>query len=85
MCWGATARDAEYDGDIGVNSVNITAVQRAANFEISRRGLATFIKNRSPVTGCATMDNQNPSVSSRYSAWHIKLLKAINPIAREAA
>lgn len=43
--WGATARDAEYNGGIVVNSSNVTAVQRCREFEISRRSIVSFIES----------------------------------------
>ena len=53
--WGATARDAEYNGDIVVNSSNVTAVQRCREFEISRRSIVSFI--RKPVSRDGLYDN----------------------------
>lgn len=53
--WGATARDAEYNGGIVVNSNNVTAVQRCREFEISRRSIVSFI--RKPVSRDGLYDN----------------------------
>lgn len=53
--WGATARDAEYNGGIVVNSSNVTAVQRCREFEISRRSIVSFI--RKPVSRDGLYDN----------------------------
>lgn len=53
--WSATARDAEYNGGIVVNSGNVTAVQRCREFEISRRSIVSFI--RKPVSRDGLYDN----------------------------
>lgn len=53
--WGATARDAEYNGGIVVNSGNVTAVQRCREFEINRRSIVSFI--RKPVSRDGLYDN----------------------------
>lgn len=49
--WGATARDAEYNGGIVVNSGNVTAVQRCREFEVSRRSIVSFIRKPVPRDG----------------------------------
>ena len=48
--WGATARDAEYNGGIVVNSSNVTAVQRCREGNVEKVGVAPDPKRVGPAS-----------------------------------